>query len=219
MAQPAKIGEQLSNSPRRCREHRNGKLYSSFPYLLGTSRKYKGVSPDDRSSYQMLLFPGFLSLSSKSSNQIFPTLFNRSSPSTHSRMSESEQNWVYYPITGVPVKADHLGPNVAVPIRQNIDTWSRDPANDKQVKLFVMALDQFQKIDPSVRDSYFQIAGIHGQPNVPWDEPISKDDAANQGYCTHNNILFPIWHRAYLALYEVSLPELRNPGENPLTLA
>lgn len=129
-------------------------------------------------------------------------------------MSESEQSWVYYPITGVPVKTDHLGPNVEVPIRQNIDTWSRDPANDKQVKLFVMALDRFQKIDPSDRDSYFQIAGIHGQPNVPWDEPITKDDAANKGYCTHNNILFPIWHRAYLALYEVIFPELQRSGRS-----
>ncbi|KAL3477040.1 hypothetical protein BJX99DRAFT_270192 [Aspergillus californicus] len=119
--------------------------------------------------------------------------------------------WVYYPIQGVPVKsvaAAELGPTVKVPIRQNIDQWSSDPANDKQVKLFVMALDQFQKISPQDRDSYFQIAGIHGQPNVPWDEPLDPADAKGRGYCTHNNILFPVWHRAYLALYEQRLFEI-----------
>ncbi|KAL4861797.1 hypothetical protein BDV12DRAFT_203650 [Aspergillus spectabilis] len=123
----------------------------------------------------------------------------------------STENWEYYPISGVPVKtADNVppGPDVKVPLRKNIDEWSSDPANDKQVKLFVMALDRFQKIDPLDRDSYFQIAGIHGQPNVPWDEPLDKADAEGKGYCTHNNILFPIWHRAYLALYEQRLFEI-----------
>lgn len=114
---------------------------------------------------------------------------------------------IYYPIQGVPVKGVQKADITAktpVPLRQNIDTWSGDPANDKEVKLFVAALDRFQKIDPHDRDSYFQIAGIHGQPNVPWDETIEEAEAKGKGYCTHNNVLFPIWHRAYLALYEVS---------------
>jgi tyrosinase len=121
-----------------------------------------------------------------------------------SKMSTPE--WKYYPIGGIPVNSEdpsQLGPEVEVPIRQEIDSWSNNPANEKQVKLFVMALSRFQKIDPHDRDSYFQIAGIHGQPNVPWDEPVDSKDAEGRGYCTHNNILFPIWHRAYLALYEV----------------
>lgn len=112
--------------------------------------------------------------------------------------------WKYFPITGVPLQDGVAGsPTVEVPIRQNIDTWSSDPANEKQVKLFIMALYRFQQMTPTDRDSYFQIAGIHGQPNVPWDEPIDKSEAEGKGYCTHNNILFPVWHRAYLALYEV----------------
>ncbi|CAG8909691.1 unnamed protein product [Penicillium egyptiacum] len=119
--------------------------------------------------------------------------------------------WKYYPINGISVNSvepSKLGPEVQVPIRQEIDSWSNNPANEKQVKLFVMALSRFQKIDPKDRDSYFQIAGIHGQPNVPWDEPIDSKDAEGRGYCTHNNILFPIWHRAYLALYEQRLYEI-----------
>lgn len=112
----------------------------------------------------------------------------------------------YLPITGISVNSEDpskLGPETPVPIRQNIDTWSSNPANEKQVKLFVMALLRFQQIDPAERESYFQIAGIHGQPNVLWDEPTIDEDTHGKGYCTHNNILFPIWHRAYLALYEV----------------
>ncbi|KAL4879315.1 hypothetical protein BJY04DRAFT_220171 [Aspergillus karnatakaensis] len=119
--------------------------------------------------------------------------------------------WEYYPIHGVPVETINTGqpgPDVKVPIRQNIDQWSRDPSNERQVKLFIMALERFQKIDPFDRDSYYQVAGIHGQPNVPWDEPLDKAEAAGKGYCTHNNILFPIWHRAYLALYEQRLYEI-----------
>ncbi|KAL3487186.1 hypothetical protein BJX62DRAFT_246212 [Aspergillus germanicus] len=126
-------------------------------------------------------------------------------------MSSSQTDWVYYHIGGIAVKtADNTRPTPEskVPIRQNIDAWSADPANDKQVKLFFMALDRFQKIDPADRDSYFQIAGIHGQPNVPWDEPIDAAEAKGKGYCTHNNILFPVWHRAYLALYEQRLFEI-----------
>ncbi|KAJ6103635.1 Concanavalin A-like lectin/glucanases superfamily [Penicillium sp. IBT 16267x] len=125
-------------------------------------------------------------------------------------MSTSSE-WTYYPITGIPVKSQDpskLGPETPVPIRQEIDSWSNNPANEKQVKLFVMALARFQQIDPKERESYFQVAGIHGQPNVPWDEPIDSKDAKGRGYCTHNNILFPIWHRAYLALYEQRLYEI-----------
>ena len=131
----------------------------------------------------------------------------RRSPST-SKMASTKE-WKYYPIHGIPVKTEGnapLSPNVKVPVRYNIDKWSREPANDMQVKLFIMALDRFQKIPPRERESYFQVAGIHGQPNVPWDEPLDKADTAGRGYCTHNNILFPVWHRAYLALYEVINP-------------
>ena len=76
------------------------------------------------------------------------------------------KDWIYYPITGIPVRATkeaQQGPNRKVPVRQNIDEWSSDPENAKQVKLFVMALDRFQKVDPAKRESYFQIAGeFHG---------------------------------------------------------
>jgi tyrosinase len=54
--------------------------------------------------------------------------------------------------------------------------------------------------------SQFGLGGIHGLPNVQWGgsggtEPVSQDQWG--GYCTHGNVLFPTWHRPYVALYEV----------------
>lgn len=69
----------------------------------------------------------------------------------------------YYPIQGISVKdvgPKTSGPLRPVPIRQNIDEWSENKANEKQVHLFVMAWDRFMKKDPSTRDSFFQVAGM-----------------------------------------------------------
>ncbi|KAF5709534.1 tyrosinase precursor [Fusarium mundagurra] len=61
--------------------------------------------------------------------------------------------------------------------------------------------------------SYFQIAGIHGYPEVAWDgapEPKHAPDkktkqAGDQpfgGYCIHNSLNLPAWHRPYMLLFE-----------------
>ena len=61
-----------------------------------------------------------------------------------------------------------------------------------------------QQSDPQ---SFFQVGGIHGLPYTPWegatvDPPVN---AENQwaGYCFHSSVLFPTWHRPYIALFEV----------------
>jgi hypothetical protein len=68
----------------------------------------------------------------------------------------------YYPITGIPVPDCDLraGINREVPLRQDIDEWSTNPRNKRQVDLFILALEKLQKRDPKERLSYFQIAGI-----------------------------------------------------------
>ena len=51
--------------------------------------------------------------------------------------------------------------------------------------------------------------GIHGRPFASWDNVPGRYQA---GYCTHSSILFPSWHRPYVALFEVcdtSLDPLR----------
>jgi len=67
------------------------------------------------------------------------------------------------------------------------------------------------KEDENNVDSYFQIAGIHGLPYIPWDNATSdegwnaRSDARNAwgGYCVHGSVLFPTWHRPYISLFEV----------------
>ena len=58
--------------------------------------------------------------------------------------------------------------------------------------------------------SHYGIAGIHGLPYVSWEGAGSSSsnrdqDFAWDGYCTHGNVLFPTWHRLYVALHEVKL--------------
>jgi tyrosinase len=120
-----------------------------------------------------------------------------------------------FPITGVQAGVTASG---ARPFRQNINTFQNaGPAWD----LYILALETFTQMDPQDLTSYFQIAGdtlcshlasssmligvagIHGFPNIPWDGVSGSQAAA--GFCTHNSILFPTWHRPYLALFEQSL--------------
>src|SRR5689334_4522714 len=111
----------------------------------------------------------------------------------------------YYPIQGI--KAG-FGPGNRVPIRREISEWSdsKDRVDQFQVILFLLALRHFQKLRPNSRDSYFQIAGIHGMPYRSWDEPsVTAQEAQRKGYCVHANALFPLWHRPYLLLYEARI--------------
>jgi tyrosinase len=50
--------------------------------------------------------------------------------------------------------------------------------------------------------SYYQLAGIHGLPHIPWGQPASDDQDTDYGYCTHASGLFATWHRPYLSLIE-----------------
>ena len=44
--------------------------------------------------------------------------------------------------------------------------------------------------------------GIHGRPFISWDG-VDKADGGFGGYCAHGSNVFPTWHRAYTALFEV----------------
>lgn len=76
----------------------------------------------------------------------------------------------------------------------------------EQWALFVLAMQQWQGADNSETTSYYQVSGVHGVPRVSWDgvEPCQGCDQAD-GYCTHDSVLFPAWHRAYVALFEQEL--------------
>lgn len=129
----------------------------------------------------------------------------------------------FYVIKGI--KEGH-GPSGEIPLRREVDEWYEDPKNKDQVNLFFLALQEFQSIPVTERDSYYQIAGkysnlcfvpfvygvsgIHGQPLVPWDENDQQSHKGQfggaGGYCAHRTVLFPTWHRPYVLLFEVCLP-------------
>ena len=98
-------------------------------------------------------------------------------------------------ITGSPAGVNTL--TGERPVRQNInDLQSSGPAFD----LYILALQQMEQQSQNSELSYYQVAGIHGLPYVEWDGVSGQNQ---RGYCTHESILFPAWHRPYLALFEV----------------
>ncbi|EMC97480.1 hypothetical protein BAUCODRAFT_68232 [Baudoinia panamericana UAMH 10762] len=80
-----------------------------------------------------------------------------------------------------------------------------------QWTLFILAMQAFQARSQSDAGSYYQIAGIHGVPRQNYNgvgQCSTCGDA--DGYCTHDSVLFPGWHRAYLALFEQQLLSVAN---------
>jgi len=101
-----------------------------------------------------------------------------------------------YAITGVQVAVNHA--TGERPFRQDFTKFQNaGPAWD----LYVQALMQFHQAGQAGLLSFYQVAGVHGYPDVAWDGATGADYSV--GYCTHASILFPTWHRPYIALYEV----------------
>lgn len=134
-----------------------------------------------------------------------------------------------FAITGIPYSKDvrvyegkiPWAPDM--PARREITEWhsamikseKTAPSNKltKQWTLFILALEKFKAMTVEQKLSYFQIAGIHGFPETAWDSaPDPPKDPKNPGpgdnpfggYCHHNTIAFPTWHRPYMLLFEVS---------------
>lgn len=80
-------------------------------------------------------------------------------------------------------------------LQNNVDQWN----------IFLLGMKRFQETDQSDMNSYYQIAGIHGRPYVPWNDSPPKAGVTSPGYCMHILNLFLAWHRAYLALFEQTL--------------
>ncbi|KAI1801867.1 Di-copper centre-containing protein [Daldinia bambusicola] len=110
-----------------------------------------------------------------------------------------------YAITGIKagVTAD------TVPLRLEVDSWYPGQTKEHllQNSLFLWALRFLEDRKPNEKLSYFQIAGIHGSPYEAWDEDTDAQ-TVNEGYCTHDSLLFPCWHRPYMLLFEQVLYEI-----------
>ncbi|KAF3923215.1 Tyrosinase [Dactylellina cionopaga] len=73
--------------------------------------------------------------------------------------------------------------------------------------LLVLALVELQSRNSSDPWSWYQIAGIHGVPFIPWPNPKDVPAKTNpkMGYCPHQSILFGTWHRPYMLVLEQAI--------------
>jgi tyrosinase len=104
-------------------------------------------------------------------------------------------------------------PGSPLPLRLEIDDFLQDT---ELANLYFLALVSYMSEQAAKSPfSYYEIAGIHGQPNRSWNrQPQSSEwvpngpdrGARRYSYCAHSSLVFPTWHRAYLAQYEVELP-------------
>ncbi|KAK0712040.1 hypothetical protein B0H67DRAFT_647365 [Lasiosphaeris hirsuta] len=99
----------------------------------------------------------------------------------------------------------------SIPERKDVrDVFKKDKV---MWELFLLGLYKFQQ-DGAKDRSYFDIAGIHGEPYTAWNgvdrTVMGKKDSwslrrAGSNYCSHSSALFATWHRPYLALFEQEL--------------
>jgi len=90
-------------------------------------------------------------------------------------------------------------------IRELEDEYNK--GNKKPLEDLIRAFKGIQELPPDRKHSFFKIAGYHGEPfrGAGWANP-----AWWGGYCNHGNVLFPVWHRAYLLELERALQSI-NP--------
>ncbi|TFK69976.1 Di-copper centre-containing protein [Pluteus cervinus] len=103
-------------------------------------------------------------------------------------------------------------PIIDVPVRLNFDDLANDPKHRKERDLYLQALSALKQEGPTQLKGFYQIAGIHGLPYTDWDDTKKPGEGSPpqkkeqwEGYCTHGNVLFPTWHRPYVALYEKAI--------------
>ena len=77
----------------------------------------------------------------------------------------------------------------------------------------VRAFRGIQALPPSNPNSFFVIAGYHG---LNFRGPGETDPNWWGGYCWHESVLFPTWHRAYILRLEDALRSI--PGCQDVTL-
>ncbi|KAI9897875.1 hypothetical protein N3K66_007731 [Trichothecium roseum] len=100
-----------------------------------------------------------------------------------------------------------LYPDGSVPQRLEIREMEKDA---HRWDLFILSLSMFQYVSQSDPMSWYQVAGIHGVPFRTWNGVGPVDGGDQAGYCTHNSVLFPTWHRPYLALIEQEMFRMAN---------
>ena len=73
-------------------------------------------------------------------------------------------------------------------------------AQPDQWNLYMLAMQAFQQTSHNDVMGWYQLAGIHGMPYVPWNG-VNGGNPGN-GYCPHSSPLFICWHRPYVLAWE-----------------
>ncbi|KAI1261009.1 Di-copper centre-containing protein [Xylariaceae sp. FL1019] len=85
----------------------------------------------------------------------------------------------------------------------------RELEKDKEAwTLYLLAQSWMQYTPQDSPFSWYQMAGIHGAPGLTWGNVNATPGNEDSGYCHHVSILFPTWHRPYLALYEQTMYQI-----------
>ena len=87
---------------------------------------------------------------------------------------------------------------------QAIESRYNDGTDLTTLRNIVKGFRGIQALPPDDPDSFYCIAGFHGTPYRP---PGAGEDPETWwgGYCHHQDVLFPMWHRAYLLRLENAL--------------
>lgn len=101
---------------------------------------------------------------------------------------------------------------MATRTRQSIQVLldEHDKGNTAPLENLIIAFRKIQALPPDNPDSFESIAGYHGEPFT--EKPPSPINDYWGGYCQHNTILFPTWHRAVVLRLEKAL---QNQGPDP----
>ncbi|KAK8126358.1 uncharacterized protein PG998_002117 [Apiospora kogelbergensis] len=89
--------------------------------------------------------------------------------------------------------------NGSIPFRKEIRKLEQD---HEQWTLYILALDWMQFTSQDDPYSWYRMTGIHAAPFVDYGGVHALPDGGENGYCPHVSVLFPTWHRPYLAYFE-----------------
>ncbi|KAJ3471934.1 hypothetical protein MRS44_002033 [Fusarium solani] len=122
-------------------------------------------------------------------------------------MADPSKPGVSFGITGIPAEnVEHRTKDIpyapGMPLRREISKLakSKEPKDQRQWTLYVLALERFKNLPVDEKLSYFQVAGIHAYPQLTWDE--GEPSKKGGFYCTHGQLTFSTWHRVYMLLFE-----------------
>lgn len=99
--------------------------------------------------------------------------------------------------------------------RQRIDIMQSQQPDT--FNLLLLALSELESYNSSNPWSWYQVAGIHGAPFIPWPNPSATGTFARTGYCPHGSVIFLSWHRPYMLALEQILFEIGNNIANTFT--